>query len=428
MKLRNTLIGMLFAPMMASAAPQVLDQVAVLVNDGIVLESEVNERVGSVQRSALQSGQQLPSDTALRTQVMERLIIESLQLQMAERMGLVISDIQLDQTLENMAGEQGMSVAEMRAAIESEGGNFAAYREEIRNEITIGQVQRIQVQRRVQISPQEIDTLVALIREQGLEGAEFHVGHILIDGSEDEDAARVRADRVMVMLNDGADFRETALAASSGPKALEGGDWGFMNINEMPTLFAEVMGDANNGDVIGPIKSGAGYHILTVFDTRGVEVQEVAEINSRHILLTPSPILSEEMAKQMLEEFLQDVKAEQADFAELAKQHSDDPGSAVKGGELGWADPNMYVPEFRDTLQSLEINEYSAPFRSSHGWHVVQLLDRRTSDATESFNTDRAYQLLYRRKFGEQVTAWQDEMRAGAYVEVIERNQRGGRR
>ncbi|SHI24850.1 peptidylprolyl isomerase SurA [Ferrimonas marina] len=429
MKLRNTLLGaLMLVPMATLAAPTVLDQVSVLVNDGVILESEIAEREEMVRRNALQAGQQLPSASALRTQVIDRLIAENLQLQMADRMGLVISDIQLDQTLENMAAEQGLSLQQMRDEVENQGASYASYREEIRKEITIGQVQRIQMQRRIQISPQEIDTLVGLIQEQGLQNAEFHIGHILIDVAGDETAARERADKVLELLNDGNDFRQTALAASSGPKALEGGDWGFMNVNEMPTLFAEVMTDAKTGDIIGPIKSGAGFHIITVFESRGVEVQEVQEVNSRHILLQPSPILSEDMAQQLLEEFMADVEAGNADFAELARQHSDDPGSAVRGGELGWADPNMYVPAFRDTLGRLNEGEYSEPFRSSHGWHVVQLMERRTTDATDSFNNDRAYQLIYRRKFGEQVNAWQDEMRAAAYIEVIERDDRRSRR
>ncbi|MBY5993018.1 peptidylprolyl isomerase SurA [Ferrimonas balearica] len=429
MKLRNLLMGAAAALMFgqALAQPQPLDEVAVLVNDGVILKSEIDDRMTSVKRGALQSGQQLPSDSALRTQVIDRLIAESLQLQMAERMGLVISDIQLDQTLENMAREQNLTLETLREEIESDGTNYAAYRESVRREITIGQVQRIQVQRRIQISPQEINTLVDLINEQGLQDAEFHVGHILIDFAGDETAARERADKVLEMLNDGADFGQTALAASSGPKALEGGDWGFMNINEMPTLFAEVIKDAKKGDIIGPVKSGAGFHVITIFDTRGQEVQELAEVNSRHILLKPSPILSEDMAQTLLEEFMTEVKAGDADFAELARQHSDDPGSAARGGDLGWADPNMYVPAFRDTLNRLDVGEYSEPFRSSHGWHVVQLVDRRVTDATDQANTDRAYQLLFRRKFGEQVNAWQEEMRAGAYIEVLERGGRGSR-
>ncbi|QIZ77823.1 peptidylprolyl isomerase SurA [Ferrimonas lipolytica] len=420
MRVRNTLLASLLAPMLAIAAPQPLDHVAVLVNDGIILESEVVDRLDMVKQSATDAGQQLPSDNALRTQVIDRLITESLQLQMAERMGMVVGDTQLDQTLTNMAKEQGMDLTQFRSVVESRGDNYAAYREQIRNEITIGQVQRVQVQRRVQISPQEIETLVKLIKEQGLKSAEFHVGHILIDFADDEIAARERAEKVMTLLNEGADFKKTALAASSGPKALEGGDWGFMNVNAMPTLFSEVVTDAKAGDLIGPIKGGAGFHIVKVFETRGIQTKELKELQSRHILLKPSPILSEDRAQAMLVEFLEQLKAGQSEFADLAEKHSDDPGSAARGGDLGWADPNMYVPAFRDTLNSLEPGEYSQPFRSSHGWHVVQLIERRTTDASESINSDRAYQLLYRRKFGEQAQSWQNELRSNAYIEVVE--------
>ncbi|SDJ59382.1 periplasmic chaperone for outer membrane proteins SurA [Ferrimonas sediminum] len=427
MKVRNLIISAVAAFAMAGSAlaqPQLLDRVAVLVNDGIILESEIDERVENIKRSALQSGQALPSDTALRTQVIDRLINESLQMQMADRMGMVISDIQLDQTLENMAKDQDLTLEQMKAEVEAGGDNYAQYRENIRREIILGQVQRVQVQRRVQVSPQEIDALVKMIEDQGLQSTEFNMGHILISVSNDTpkavEEARTRADKVLALLNDDADFAKTAISASSGPKALEGGNWGWMNVNEMPTLFAELVRGRKAGDIIGPVKSGAGFHIIKILDTRGQQIQEVDEVHSRHILLQPSPILSEDMAKQMLDDFLKQVRNGDADFAELAKQYSEDPGSAVKGGDLGWADPGMYVPAFKDTLASLKKGEYSEPFRSTHGWHVVQLMDRRTTDTTAKMNSDRAYQLLFRRKFNEQANAWSQEMRAKAYIEVVE--------
>ncbi|USD37948.1 MULTISPECIES: peptidylprolyl isomerase SurA [Ferrimonas] len=427
MKVRNLIISAVAAFAMAGSAlaqPQLLDRVAVLVNDGIILESEIDERVENIKRSALQSGQALPSDTALRTQVIDRLINESLQMQMADRMGMVISDIQLDQTLENMAKDQDLTLEQMKAEVEAGGDNYAQYRENIRREIILGQVQRVQVQRRVQVSPQEIDALVKMIEDQGLQSTEFNMGHILISVANDTpkavEEARTRADKVLALLNDDADFAKTAISASSGPKALEGGNWGWMNVNEMPTLFAELVRGRKAGDIIGPVKSGAGFHIIKILDTRGQQIQEVDEVHSRHILLKPSPILSEDMAKQMLDDFLKQVRDGDADFADLAKQYSEDPGSAVKGGDLGWADPSMYVPAFKDTLASLKQGEYSQPFRSTHGWHVVQLLERRTTDTTAKMNSDRAYQLLFRRKFNEQANAWSQEMRAKAYIEVVE--------
>jgi peptidyl-prolyl cis-trans isomerase SurA len=381
--------------------------------------------ITTVRANAKAANQTLPSEEALRTQVIERLILTHLQMQMAERIGLQIGDLQLDQTIENIAKEQKMSVAQMQQSIESEGTSFNQYREQLRQEITLGEIQRIQVQRRIQVSPQEINGLVKLIEEQGLKDVEFQIGHILIEvpsnpSSEQLESSSRRAEIVLKRLNEGDDFRSTAIASSSGPKALEGGIWDFMNINEMPTLFAEVVNSAKKGDIIGPIKSGSGFHIIKVIDTRGLQTQEVSEVKSRHILLKPSPILSEERAKAMLDNFLVQVRNGEADFAKLAKQYSEDPGSGAKGGELGWADPGMYVPEFSQTLASLSEGQISEPFRTTHGWHIVQLESRRTTDATDQFNSNRAHQLIFRRKFNEELQNWLDEMRSEAYIEIIE--------
>lgn len=408
----------------ALAAPQLLDRVAVQINDGIVLESEVQNMIDTVKANAKAAGQSLPSDQALRTQVIERLILTRLQLQMADRIGLHIGDLQLDQTIENIAKQQNMTVAQMRATIEADGSSFSQYREQLREEVTLGEIQRIQVQRRIQVSPQEINSLVKLIKEQGLKDVEYQVGHILIEvpsnpNSEQLEAASKRANAVLERLKSGADFRETAIASSAGPKALEGGIWDYMNINEMPTLFAEVITDAKKGDIIGPIKSGAGFHIIKIMDARGLQTQEVEEVRARHILLKPSPILSEDRAKAMLQQFLKQIRSGEAKFEDLARQYSEDPGSATKGGELGWADPSIYVPEFAQTLNNLKQGEISEPFRSTHGWHITQLEERRKTDATDQFNTNRAHQLIFRRKFNEELQNWLDEMRADAYIELF---------
>ncbi|MCL1049117.1 peptidylprolyl isomerase SurA [Shewanella abyssi] len=409
----------------AHAAVEPLDRVTVQINEGIILESEVVGMVATIKANAATAGQKLPSDNALRTQVIERLILTRLQMQMADRIGLNIGDLQLDQTIENIAKEQNITVEQMKTQIELDGTSFAQYREQLREEVTLGEIQRIQVQRRIQVSPQEINNLVNLINEQGLKDVEFQIGHILIDVASDATSAQLeasskRADIVLKRLNDGDDFRSIAIAASAGPKALEGGIWDYMNINEMPTLFAEVVSDAKIGDIIGPIKSGAGLHILKVMDARGLQTQEVEEVKSRHILLKPSPILSEERAKSMMDRFLAQIRSGEAKFEDLARQYSEDPGSAVKGGDLGWADPNVWVPAFKQTLNTLNEGEISEPFRSTHGWHIVQLEGKRTTDATDKFNTNRAHQLIYRRKFNEELQNWLDEMRTEAFIDIFE--------
>lgn len=410
---------------MALAENTTLDRVSVQINEGIVLESEITNMLKTVKANATAAGQSLPSDQALRTQVIERLIMTRLQMQMADRIGLHIGDLQLDQTIGNIAKEQQLSVELMKQKISSEGMSWGQYREQLREEITLGEIQRIQVQRRIQVSPQEINNLVNMIEEQGLKQIEFQIGHILIEipnnpTSEQLEKASNRANTVLDRVKDGGDFRRTAIAASAGPKALEGGIWDYMNINEMPTLFAEVLSDAKKDDIIGPIRSGAGFHIIKVIDARGLQTNEVDEVRSRHILVKPSPILSEERAKAMLDKFVKQIRAGDADFAALARQYSEDPGSGAKGGELGWADPTAYVPAFAQTLNELKVNEISEPFRSSHGWHIVQLEERRTTDATDQFNTNKAHQLIFRRKFNEELQTWLDEMRADAYIEVFE--------
>jgi peptidyl-prolyl cis-trans isomerase SurA len=420
-----SLITLLWCIAFAGQSKQLLDRVAVIVDQGVVLESEIEELVTSVKTNAVANGQTLPSDRALRTQAIERLITENLQAQMADRMGIQVSDPQLDQTIANIAQQEGMTVAQFRDVIASQGIPYESYRESVRKELIMGEVRRANVRRRIYITPQEIETLKELINQQGDAQAEYRLGHILIGlpGSADEaeiNDARERADRVLELLNSGSDFQRLAIASSSGSEALDGGDMGWMNINAMPTLFAEAVSGKQSGELIGPIRSGAGFHILKIQDTRGVEVVQIEEVNARHILIQPSIILSDAKAEQMLLEFRAKLIEGEADFAELAKENSDDPGSALRGGELGWADPNIYVPAFKDGLAALDKGEYSMPIRSQHGWHLIQLIDRRVDDATEKRKEDRAYQLIFNRKFQEETDAWLREMRDAAYIEVIE--------
>jgi peptidyl-prolyl cis-trans isomerase SurA len=404
-----------------------LDNVAVIVDQGVVLESQINELVSTVKRNAITNDQTLPSDRVLRTQAIERLILDSLQNQMAQRMGIQISDPQLDQTIESIAREDGTTVDKLRQKLASEGISYEVYREQVRTELITGEVRRANVRRRVYITPQEISNLVKIIDEQGGQQAEYHLGHILIGfppepTDADVSKAKETADKVLELLNSGSDFAKIATASSSGSKALEGGDLGWMNINSMPTLFAEAVQGADKDELIGPIRSGAGFHILKIIDERGIEKVEVSELKARHILIKPSVILSDENAEKMLKKYREEILAGEADFAELAKEHSADPGSALRGGDLGWSDPNKYVPEFKNALLKLEVGEISQPVRSVHGWHLMQLMDKRVLDATENVKQDKAYQLLFQRKFAEETEAWLKEMRDSAYIEVMDTN------
>jgi peptidyl-prolyl cis-trans isomerase SurA len=412
------------------AAPQALDSVSVIVDQGVVLESQIRELVANVKANAIVNNQTLPPDRVLRTQSIERLIIDSLQTQTAERMGIQISDPQLEQTIAGIAQGENISVAQLRENVAAEGISYESYREQVRKELISGEVRRANVRRRVYITPQEISNLVKLIDEQGGSQAEYNLGHILIGfpadpNDEDVAASKSTAAKVIELLNKGSNFAKIATASSSGAKALEGGDLGWMNINSMPTLFAEAVQGKSKDQLIGPIRSGAGFHVLKIIDTRGIEKVEVVELQSRHILIKPSVILSDDKAQQMLKDFRIKLLAGEADFADLAKEHSADPGSALKGGELGWADPSIYVPAFKDTLATLAVDEISQPVRSVHGWHLMQLMDKRVGDVTEKLKEDKAYQLLFQRKFTEETDAWLREMRATAYIELLDKKDSG---
>ena len=406
------------------AAEVELDRVAAIVNSGVVLESEIKSMITTIKAQAEKNDQSLPSDRALRTQISEKLINDSLILQIGERMGVQISDAQLDDTLGNMAKENNLTLEEFRQSIVKDGIDYEKYRENVRTEIISGEVRRSSVGRRIYISPQEISNLLNVMKEQTNNDVEYHLGHILIEfptdpSQEDMSNSKSRADKVIELLNNGSDFTRIAIASSSADTALEGGDIGWMSINEMPTLFSEVVDGKDKDTVLGPIRTGLGYSIVKVIDIRGKEVVEVEEVKSRHILIMPTIILSEAKAEEMLQGFLDKINAGEADFAELAKEHSEGPTS-VRGGDLGWADPTTYDAAFRDVLASLKIDEYHKPFRSAYGWHLTQLTGRRTLDATKQMNTIKVQNILYNRKFGMESARWMKETRDDAYIEILE--------
>ncbi|REL28302.1 peptidylprolyl isomerase SurA [Thalassotalea euphylliae] len=421
-----TLATSMMMGMISSAQAQVeqLDKVAAIVNSGVVLESEVKDLLENIKSNAEKNNQSLPSDRALRTQVMDKLINDSLMLQLGERMGVQISDAQLDETISNMARENKLNLSQFREALVAEGVNYEKYRENVRTELISGEVRRANVRRRIYIAPQEVANLLEEMKAQTNLDVEYNLGHILIEfppnpTQADMNAAKVRADKVIELLNNGSDFAKIAIASSGGANALDGGALGYRNINELPTLFSELVDGQEKDEIFGPIRTGLGFSIVKILDIRGRQKVEIEEVQARHILIKPSIILSEAKAEETLQGFLDQINAGEADFADLAKEHSEGPTS-VRGGDLGWADPKSYDPAFRDALARLDTDEYHKPFRSSFGWHLVQLTGRRMLDATKQMNENRAYQLLFNRKFGMESARWIKETRDEAYIEIFE--------
>jgi len=422
----STMIFMTSMSANISAKEVELDRVAAIVNSGVVLQSEVNDLIKNIKQQAEKNEQSLPSDKALKIQVIDKLIDDSLVAQIGERMGVQISDAQLDETLNNMAIDNKLTLEEFRQKIISEGLDYEKYRESVRTELVSGEVRRASVRRRIYISPQEISNLLDIMKKQTNNDIEYRLGHILIEfppepTQEDIISAKTRAEKVIELLNGGSEFSRIAIASSGGANALEGGDLGWKNINEMPTLFSEIIEGKEKGTVLGPIRTGLGFSIVKLVDIRGREIVEVEEVKARHILIEPSIILSEAKAEQMLIDLKVKIQAGEADFSEMAKEHSDGP-TAVRGGDLGWADPKKYDPAFAAALARLKVDEIGQPFRSSFGWHLAQLTGRRTLDATDQMDENRAYQLLYKRKFGIESDRWIKELRDEAYIEIMEQD------
>ncbi|MBG6248983.1 MULTISPECIES: peptidylprolyl isomerase SurA [Symbiopectobacterium] len=409
----------------AFAAPQVVDKVAAVVDNSVVLESDVSTLLQSVKMNAQQAGQQLPDESTLRHQILDRLIMDNIILQMAKKMNIQISDAQLDQAINNIAAQNRMTLDQLKSQLTYENLTYSAYRNQIRKEMTIAEVRNNEVRRRITVLPQEVDALAKQIANQTGEDAELNLSHILIPLGENQsqqqvDDAENLVNSLVQQLKGGADFAKLAIAHSADSQALKGGEMGWGKLQEIPSLFAERLTQAQKGQVVGPIRSGVGFHILRVNDIRGGDKSVfVTEVHALHILLKPSVVMNDSHAQAKLEEVAQQIKQGTTDFAAQAKQLSQDPGSANQGGDLGWAAPDMYDPSFRDALMKLRKGEISAPVHSSFGWHLIQLLDTRQVDKTDAAQKDRAYRMLFNRKFSEEAQTWMQEQRAAAYVKIV---------
>lgn len=423
---KTLLLGLTLVVNTSFAAPQVVDKIAAVVNNGVVLESDVDGLMKSVKLGAAQAGQQLPDDTTLRHQILERLIVDNVILQMGQKMGIRISDRQVDEAIANIAHQNNMTADQMRSRLAYDGLNFDNYRKQIYREMIISEVRNNEVRRRITILPLEVEQMAKQMGSQNGASTELNLSHILIPLPENPTSAQVNevealAQKVIAQARQGSDFGKLAITYSADQQALKGGQMGWGRIQELPSIFAQALNTAKKGDIVGPIRSGVGFHILKVNDMRVQQSQNISvtEVHARHILLTPSPIMTSDQARVKLEEIAADIKSGKTTFDAAAKAFSQDPGSANQGGDLGWATPDMYDPAFRDALLQLSKGQLSTPVHSSYGWHLIELLDTRRVDKTDAAQKDRAYRMLFNRKFSEEAATWMQELRASAYVKIL---------
>lgn len=414
-------LGLLCTALNLHAAPIQIDRVAAIVDESIIMQSELNNRVESVKR---QMGGQLPPDNILRPQVLERLILENIQLQMAERGGVQITDQQLTDTIKRIAQQNNMTLSQFSEALKADGLSYKEAVDQIKTEMLISRVQKFQVTNKVQISQQDIDNFLASKVGKIAAEAEFRLSHILISipsqaSSSEIQAAKAKAEAIVQSLSAGNDFQQEAIANSNGRNALKGGDLGWKKQAQLPALFSDAIDTMKVGDISKPIKSSSGFHIIKIAEKRGGSTMMVLQNKVRHILISANEIRTEKATKARIHDVYKKLD-NGADFAELAKEYSDDPGSAASGGELGWVNPGDMVPAFDQTMSEIEPGKISQPFKSKFGWHILQVEERKETDLGEQVQRNQIHQMLQSRQFEEELPIWLRKIRSEAYVEIKE--------
>ena len=401
-----------------------LDRIVAIVNDDIIALSELEADLRRVHDQLLRSGTTPPPPATLRRQVLERLILTKLQLQLARNTGIRIDEETLNRALLRIANQNNLTLRQFRDAVERDGYDFATFREDVRDEIRISEVRKRQVESQVTVSSRDIDHYQSTIASQEAEvnRYRYRLGHLLIavpDGASPDEIAEARelSERVLDEIRGGADFANMAVTHSDGQKALEGGDIGWRQASELPTLFGAAVLRLDVGEIAGPIRSPSGFHLVKLLDKRGSSRQIIRRTRARHILIVLDELTDEAAAKRRLSDLRERI-VNGEDFGELARIHSDDAGSAPKGGDLGWIDPGNTVPVFERTMDSLGPGELSDPFKSQYGWHIVQVLERREHDDTEAARRAEVVRTLRARKIEENLQAWIRRLRNDAYVEI----------
>tara|TARA_B100000963_G_scaffold98567_1_gene85141 strand:+ start:1212 stop:2501 length:1290 start_codon:yes stop_codon:yes gene_type:complete len=401
---------------------ELIDRVVAVVDSGVIMESQLNARVEDILLRLKDNKAELPPLNLLEEQVLERLIIEEIQMQIADRAGIKISDSELNQTLSSVSSQNNLSLEEFRIKLEAEGTSYRAFRDSVRKELIIQRVQRGKVGAKVDISEQELENFINSEEGRTQLAEQYNVQNILLSiksGSTEQEIKDVENDAYSLLerIKNGESFEKLAASYSSGQNALNGGSLGWRTSAELPSLFAEVVSEMEVGEISSPVRSGAGFHVLKLAEKRGNTVKFLDQTLARHILVQPSEIRTEKQAEDLIND-IYDRLNQGEDFKQLARQFSEDPGSKMDGGELGWSNPGDYDPIFESTLNATKIGSLSKPVKSSFGWHIIEVMDRRNEDVSEEEQKNRAYQIIFKRKFEQELQSTLIELRAEAYVDI----------
>ena len=401
---------------------ELLDRVVAIVNDGVVLNSDLDTQVDQVSERLRQQKLELPPQNVLRQQVLERLVVQEIQVQRAHHDGIKVTDDTLNSALEDVARRNNLTLSQLPQALASQGLEYAAYREDLRKEITLSMLRQRDVLERIVVTPKEIDQYLDKQAKMPSGNNEYNVSHILIavpqEASQAQlDTAASRAAEVYQKAAGGEDFARLAVAYSNSQTALEGGSLGWRKETELPTFLTDVVAKLKPGEVSQPIRTPTGFHLVKLNEVRGTESKAIEnQVHARHILMKTTELADDATVRQKLNT-LRDRVVKGEDFAGLAQTNSEDPGSAPQGGDLGWTGPGSFVPEFEQQLATLKDGEISEPFKTQYGWHIVQMLGHRQFDNTDEVKRRKAMEAIRASKADEETEIWLRRLRDEAYVE-----------
>lgn len=399
-----------------------LDRIVAIVNDDVLMESELTVRMREISNELRSKGIPPPPIVVLQKQVLERLILQRLQLQEASQSGVRIEDEVLNRTIQKIAEGNGLTLNQFKRILERDGHSFSQFREDVRSQIMIGRVRNRLVKNRIKVSDQEIDHLLDNLEKRGGLSNQYRIGHILIAVPEGATTSqiqelRARAERVVDELKAGADFRQAAAANSDSQTALDGGDLGWRKQGELPSAFEEIVPGMDTDEVSDIIRTPGGFHIIKLLEKQGADQVVLIQTRVRHILIKPTTVVSETDARSRIEHLRNRVMSGES-FEQLAKSNSDDTASAVNGGDLGWTTPGQMATEFEDAMDATPVGEVSPTFRSPFGWHILKVEDRRKYDGTDEFRRNKAREIITKRKMEEELELWLRRLRDEAYIDI----------
>ena len=421
-KLLFLIASLLLSLAPAHAPAQTLDRIVAIVEDDVILEHELDREVAMVSSKLRSSNVSMPPEYVLRKQVIERMIVDKLQRQLATRSGIQISDEMLRNSVAEIAAKNNLSVEAFKNELSNQGMDYKGFEENLRNEIIINQLRGREIGARIKVTDAEVNHYLETQSKAGSTNTQYHLGHILVSVPSGASAsviqkAQEKADQLVTALRSGKDFRETAIGASDDDNALKGGDLGWRSIGQIPTLFTEVVTTMNKGDISDPIRSPSGFHIIKMLDTEGSAQHIVTKTKVRHILIKTNELVDDGEAQKRLQALKERIR-DGDDFATLARSHSDDKGSAINGGSLDWVSPGALVPPFEEAMNKLDINQISEPVQTQFGWHMIQVLGRENQDNSDQFRKDKIRDEIRKRKIEEETELWLRRLRDEAYVEI----------